>query len=183
MNQLTYQRKLMGQYIRDILITVLIAVVIFLGLQFTIGAFEVYGTSMVPNILPSDYIMADKVTYHFRNPQRGEVIILNSPQQSQKDLIKRVIGLPGDTIEIKNNTLYINGIAINEPYIKEPIKYTYGKQVVPADSYFVLGDNRNVSADSHSGWFLNKDNIIGRAMLIYWPFSRIRIIQQYHLNV
>jgi signal peptidase I len=169
----------MWQYIRDILITVVIAVVIFLGLQLTIGAFEVFGTSMVPNILPSDYILADKVSYHFRNPERGEIIILNSPQQSEKDLIKRVIGLPGDTVEIKGKRVYINDVAINEPYLNEPIKYDYAKQVVPENSYFVLGDNRNVSADSHSGWFLTKDDIIGKAMVVYWPVSRMKIVEHY----
>lgn len=172
----------MGQYIRDILITIVIAVVVFLGLRLTIGTFEVYGTSMVPNIYPSDYILADKVSYHFRGPERGEVIILNSPQQSEKDLIKRVIGLPGDTVEIKDNKVSINGVIINEPYIKEPIKYDYAKHTIPLDSYFVLGDNRNISADSHSGWFLTSDDIIGRAMVIYWPFSRMSIIEHYDYN-
>jgi signal peptidase I len=170
----------MWQYVRDILITIVIAVVVFFGLQITVGAFEVYGTSMVPNILPADYILADKVSYNFRVPERGEVIILNSPQQQEKDLIKRVIGLPGETVEIKDSKVYINGTAINEPYIKEPVKYTFGKQQVPADSYFVLGDNRNVSADSHTGWFLAKKDIIGRAMIIYWPPNRIHIISHYN---
>ena len=173
----------MWQYVRDILITILIAVVIFLGLQLTVGAFEVYGTSMTPNILPSDYVLADKVSYHFRQPERGEVIILNSPQQSEKDLIKRIIGLPGDTVEIKDNQVFINDVSLNEPYINEPIKYDYAKHLVPQDSYFVLGDNRNVSADSHSGWFLSKDNIIGRAIIIYWPFQRMKIVQHYDLNI
>jgi signal peptidase I len=173
----------MRQYIRDILITIVIAVVIFLGLRFTIGTFEVYGTSMVPNILPSDWIMADKVSYHFREPERGEVIILNSPQQAEKDLIKRIIGLPGDTVEIKDSKVFINDVAINEPYIKEPMNSDYGKHTIPPDSYFVLGDNRNISADSRTGWFLPRDDIIGRAMIIYWPFSRMKVIEHYEYNI
>ena len=170
----------MWQYIRDILITIAIAVVVFFGLQITVGAFEVYGTSMVPNILPADYILVDKVSYNFREPERGEVIILNSPQQQEKDLIKRVIALPGDTVEIKYDRVYINGEAINEPYIKEPTKYKYNAQQVPPDSYFVLGDNRNISSDSHSGWFLSKKDIIGKAMIVYWPPSRINIVEHYN---
>lgn len=173
----------MGKNIRDIIITILIAVAVFFILQTTIGAFKVYGTSMLPNIYPADYVLVDKISYKFRQPERGEVIVLRSPQQYEKDLIKRVIAVSGDTIEIKNGKVYINDTAINEPYIKEEPKYSYPRQFVPEESYFVLGDNRNISADSHSGWLLTKKDVVGKAIIIYWPFDRMEIIKHYDLDL
>lgn len=167
----------MGKFIRDILVTILIAVIVFFGLQTTVGAFKVYGTSMLPSIKPADYILVDKVSYHFRSPKRGEIIVLRSPQGQNADLIKRIIAIPGDTVEINDGKVYINDIAINEPYIKEAPKYKYPRVQIPEDYYFVLGDNRNVSADSHTGWLLNRKDIVGRALLIYWPPQRMEIVQ------
>src|SRR4030042_3418389 len=163
----------MWKYIRDLVITVVIAVVIFFALQMLVGAFKVYGTSSYPNIQPGDYVLLDKWSYRFRDPQRGEMIILRSPDNSSADLIKRVIGLPGETVEVRDSWVYINDKPLQEGYTREKPRYTYPRQTVPENSYFVLGDNRNVAVDSHSGWFLARENVMGKAWLIYWPTSRM----------
>jgi signal peptidase I len=172
----------MLKYLRDLLITILIAAGIFFILQVTVGAIKIYGTSSFPNIQPEDYILMEKVTYAFRDPQRGEMIILHAPYNETQDLIKRVIGIPGDTVKIENKKVYVNGKALYEPYISDPPRYEMQEQTLPPGQYFVLGDNRNVAVDSHSGWLVNRSEVVGRAWFIYWPVSRIQMVPNYNLN-
>lgn len=169
----------MSKYIRDIIITVLAAVAIFFILQTTIGSVKVYGVSMLPGIQHGEYIMVDKAAYFFQNPKRGEVIVFHSPRSLGADLIKRVIALPGDTVEIKDGKVYVNKTPLVEPYINEYPNYKYSQVQVPEDNYFVLGDNRNNSADSHTGWFLPQGNIIGKAWISYWPPPGWMFIKHY----
>ncbi|HAV10777.1 MAG TPA: signal peptidase I [Dehalococcoidia bacterium] len=157
------------KYIRDIIVTVIIAIVIFTILQISIGGFKVYGQCMAPNVQHNDYLMLNKIAYYFGEPMRGDVIVFQSPREPQTNLLKRIIGLPGESIEIANGNVYINGIMLNEPYIMEQPRYTYPKEIVPENRYFVLGDNRNNSADSHTGFTVPKENIIGKAWFNYWP--------------
>jgi signal peptidase I len=169
----------MAKYIRDIIITILVALLIFILLQTTIGSFRVYGTSMMPGIKDGEYIMVSKITYIFQPPQRGDIIVFNSPRNPGSDLIKRVIGIPGDTVEIKDNRVFINNNPIAEPYILEKPSYHYPSQQITPGQYFVLGDNRNNSADSHTGWLLPEENIIGKALFSYWPPPNWAIIKHY----
>ena len=171
----------MAKFIRDIIITIFAAVAIFLVLQATIGSFKVYGLSMMPSIKHGDFIMVNKAVYYFQNPQRGEVIVFHSPRTPNTDLVKRVIGLPGDTIEVKNGKVYVNNTPLVEPYILEAPNYRYPLERVPSDQYFVLGDNRNNSADSHTGWFLPRQNIVGKAWVSYWPPPNWMVIRHYPL--
>jgi signal peptidase I len=165
--------------IRDILITIIIASVIFIGLQLTMGTFQVYGQCMLPNINDGDRVMVTKTTYLFNNPDRGDIVVFHSPRDTGSDLIKRVIGLPGDTIEIKNHEVFVNGKPLSEPYLNEAPDYSMPSQRLPLNQYFVLGDNRNNSADSHTGWFLPRENIIGKAWLSYWPPENWGAVQHY----
>jgi signal peptidase I len=169
----------MAKYIRDIIITILVALLIFILLQTTIGSFRVYGTSMMPGIKDGEYIMVAKITYIFQPPQRGDIIVFNSPRNPGNDLIKRVIGIPGDTVEIKDSKVFINHNPITEPYVLEQPSYHYPSEQIPPGQYFVLGDNRNNSADSHTGWLLPKENIIGKALFSYWPPPNWAIIKHY----
>lgn len=173
----------MMKYLRDLIITVLIAAAIFFTLHLTVGAIKIYGTSSYPNIQPGDFILMEKVSYYFRDPQRGEMIILHAPYADNTDLIKRVIGIPGDTVEVHDKKVYVNGEALIEPYIYDPPKYEYPAEKIPAGSYFVLGDNRNVAIDSHSGWLVTRDEIVGRAWIIYWPTSRIQMVPNYNFEL
>lgn len=175
----------MGFKLRQILAIILLAVVIFLLLQGTVQSFRVEGFSMEPSLHggPNNgqYLLVVKAIYWFHPPQRGDVIVLRSLENPNRDLIKRVIALPGETVEVKEGKVYIDGTPLDEPYILEEPDYIYPSRQVPPDSYFVLGDNRNSSNDSHvwaSPW-LPRENIIGKAWISYWPRSEWHLIPNY----
>lgn len=159
----------MKTLLRQVLITVILAVAIFLGLQFTLQSSIVVGSSMEPSFEPGQRIVVNKVVYRFQDPERGDVIIFHPPSNGQIDYIKRVIALPGDAVAVRGGKVYVNGKPLTEPYIADPPDYTMSERQVPSESYFVLGDNRNNSNDSHTGWLLPRQNIIGKAWLSIWP--------------
>jgi signal peptidase I len=165
--------------LREVVITVLIAVAIFALLRLTVQSYTVVMSSMLPNFQEGDCIMVSKVAYRSSAPQRGQVVIFNPPFDSPHPYIKRVIGLPGETVEIKDETVFINGIALVEEYTMEPPNYTMAATQVPEDEYFVLGDNRNNSTDSHTGWTVPRDKIIGKAWFLYWPPGRWGVVRHY----
>ncbi|NEP05840.1 MULTISPECIES: signal peptidase I [Okeania] len=137
--------------------------------------------SMIPTLEVGDRLVVEKVSYYFHPPVRGDIIVFQPPQQLQRygyaknqAFIKRVIGLPGDTIKIENGLVYINDQPLTENYIAEPPEYTLPISIkVPENQYFVMGDNRNNSNDSHVWGFLPKKNIIGRAIIRFWPYQRL----------
>ena len=159
---------------RETLIIIFIAVVLFIGLRLTIQTYVVDGPSMEPNYWTNERILVDKIAYQFHTPQRGDIIIFQPPITSTVPFIKRVIGLPGEIVQIKNGTVYIHKtdgsiIKLQEPYVKEAFTYSYTSSVIPENEYFVLGDNRDISEDSHYGWFASSDKIIGKAWISIWP--------------
>ncbi|MBW4547058.1 MAG: signal peptidase I [Symplocastrum torsivum CPER-KK1] len=136
--------------------------------------------SMLPTLEVGDRLVVEKVSYYFRPPATGEIVVFDPPQQLQiqgyaKDqaFIKRVIGTPGQTVQVQDGKVYINGRSLNENYIAEPPAYQMEPVQVPEDQLFVMGDNRNNSNDSHVWGFLPKQNVIGHACYRFWPFSRI----------
>jgi len=159
----------MRKLVREAGITILAAVVIFLGLQATIQNSVVLGSSMEPNFETGQRLIASKVIYKFEDIERGDVVILRPPTNTDVDYIKRVVGLPGETVEIKNRLVYINGVPLTEPYILDSPRYTMKKLQVPQGHFFVLGDNRNNSNDCHIWGSLPKENIIGKVWLSIWP--------------
>jgi signal peptidase I len=172
--------------LREVGITILIAVAIFALLRLTVQSYTVVMSSMEPNFQDGECIMVSKVCYRSSGPQRGEVIVFDPPFDSLHPFIKRVIGLPGETVEIKDEKVFIDGIPLEEEYIMAPPNYAMPATEVPENEYFVLGDNRNSSNDSHNGWTVPRDNIIGRAWFTYWPPSKWRIVKHYsypELNV
>ena len=164
---------------REVGITVLIAVVVFALLQLTLQSYTVVMSSMEPNFHDGDCIMVNKVSYRSFGPKRGEVIIFAPPFDSPHPFIKRVIGLPGETVEIKDEKVFIDGIPLEEEYVMALPDYTMPAKEIPEDEYFVLGDNRNNSNDSHSGWMVPGDNIIGKAWFTYWPPSKWKVVKHY----
>lgn len=169
--------------LKEILITLIVAILIFACIRITVQSFKVEGISMLPGIKQGEYLIANKLVYHLRDPQRGEVIIFRSPKQPNSDLIKRVIGLPGDEIRIIDGTVYVNETALNEPYVNEAPSYNLPRTIVPEDQYFVLGDNRNHSQDSHVGWTVPRDNVLGKAWITVWPPRLWGTIKHYPLIV
>jgi len=139
-------------------------------------AFQVEQYSMEPTLLPHDRVLVTKFVYRLRDPVRGDVVVLRYPRNTQRNYIKRVVGLPGEKIQIKKGVLYINGERVREVYLSADIFGDYGPLTVPADSVFVLGDNRNNSEDSRAFGPLKKRLIVGQAVLIYWPVPRLRLL-------
>ena len=162
--------------------TIGLSIVLALGIrQFVAEARYIPSGSMKPTLQINDRLVVEKISYRFNLPKRGDIIVFQAPQSAldaagstHKDAyIKRVIGLPGETIEIKNGKVFIEGKALAESYIQAPPTYPWGPRVVPADQYLVLGDNRNSSSDGHIWGFLPKESIIGRAAVRFWPPTRI----------
>ena len=156
-------------WLQDTLETLLLAVILFVVINTLTGRYQVHGQSMEPSLHDGQYVIASKVAYWFHPPERGDVVVLDPPRSSSSvPYIKRIIGLPGDIVEIRDNRVWVNGIALNEPYINAPPQYS-GNWVVDEGEYLVLGDNRNNSSDSHSWGLLPADRIIGKAVFSYWP--------------
>jgi signal peptidase I len=155
--------------LREILLTLFIILLIFVTLRVTVHSYKVYGQSMDPSFHNGQYLLVNKASYHLHSPRRGDVIVFQYPLNPSELYIKRIIGLPGERVEIRNNQVYIDDELLEEPeYI--PSTPNRGSPItVPPDEYFVLGDNRNHSADSRAGWTVPRDNIIGKTWLSYWP--------------
>ncbi|MGH2452381.1 MAG: signal peptidase I [bacterium] len=139
-------------------------------------AFQVEQYSMEPTLLPHDRVLVTKFIYRLRDPVRGDVVVLRYPRNTQRNYIKRVIGLPGEKIQIKKGVLYANGERVSETYLPDDIVGEYGPTTVPEGSVFVLGDNRNNSEDSRAFGPLKQNLIVGQAVLIYWPVPRVRLL-------
>ncbi len=195
---------------RELVETVILAVLIFFAVKAVIQNFRVEGASMTPSLHNQQYLLVNKAIYFrldmdrvhdilpfvpgdngvdrhlFRAPRRGDVIVFRFHLDPSRDFIKRVIGVPGDTVEVKDGTVFINGSPLVEDYINNTPNYTYGPRTVPDAHYFVLGDNRRNSFDSHA-WgsscqpeqqcdFVPEENIIGQAWVTYWPWDDLGLI-------
>ncbi|MFC2004105.1 signal peptidase I [Chloroflexota bacterium] len=174
----------MKAFSRDTLITLLLAVLIFFGLQTTIQNFKVDGPSMNPNFQDGQLLLANKVVYKLHEPERGDVIIFRPPDNLRGDYIKRIIGLPGEVVEIKGGIVYIHkgdgeAFPLDEPYITARAKFPFEGDKIPENEYFVLGDNRNNSSDSRQGWTLPRQNIIGKAWFSIWPTEKWGLAANY----
>lgn len=163
----------------DILETLVLAVVLYFGINAVSARVRVDGFSMRPTLQDGEYILVNKLAYKFSEPVRGDIVVFVFPVNPEEDLIKRIIGVPGDTITIQDGMLTVNGVVVDEPYINAPPAYN-GTWQVPKGELFVLGDNRNDSRDSHQWGLLPIENVIGRAVLIYWPPEEWQVIR--HIN-
>ena len=175
-------RYFMKEWIEPIIIAVILALIIR---AFIVQAFKIPTGSMRPTLIEGDRILVSKFIYKFKEPERGDVIVFRSPEDKKKDFIKRLVGLPGEQLEISNGTILINNRATSkDSVIRERYYYNRGDfgregQVleIPADTYFALGDNSISSRDSRYWGFLPRKYLIGKAFLIYWPPRRIRLIK------
>jgi len=145
---------------------------------FLFAIFMVEGQSMFPTLHDTERLVVNKIVYEMHEPERGDIIVFEYPQDREKDFVKRVIGVPGDKIEIKDYKVFRNGEPIEEPYISEPTAPTNITYTVPDGTVFVLGDNRPHSKDSRypEVGYVPYDLIIGRAELVWWPLSAFRLL-------
>lgn len=159
--------------LREIVETLVITVVVALLLRhFVLTVNQIQGQSMEPTLYTNERVITLKFLYWFHPPRRGDIIVLKNPYPEGKDdFIKRVIGLPGDTVELRGGQVFVNGKSLPEPYINKD-DYNMGPRLVPPNSVFVLGDNRPKSVDSRWFGFVPLKNVDGRAVLLYWPLSQ-----------
>jgi len=187
------KKSVIRDWVESIIIAFLLALVIR---TFLVQAFKIPTGSMRMTLIEGDLILVNKFIYGakipftnlrlpaLRLPKRGDVIVFIYPEDKSKDFIKRLVGLPGDLVEIKGGSIYINDKPIAEEIFNQIYYYNRGQlalpgqmMVVPADSYFVLGDNSATSKDSRYWGFVPKNNLLGKAIIIYWPLHRIKLIK------
>lgn len=178
-----------GVYFMDTLETIVVALAIFvICYLFLFQVHEIKGASMDPNFHDSERILTDKITYRLRKPARGEVIIFRAPKDRELDYVKRIIGLPGEKIMINGGSIYLNDQKLKETYLPEKITNSGAflklnqDFLIPEDEYVVLGDNRNHSSDSREWGTVNKDDIIGKVLLRFWPATNFSFISKTKYN-
>ena len=183
-------RLTLGKIIRELLLTAAVTFTVFLAIHSSIENFRVDGCSTFPTLVDGQFLIANKLLYArlsrgdtdhtplfaFHPPRRGDVIIMVFPKDLTRDVVKRVIGLPGDVIEIDSGTVIRNGEPLDEPYVVHRDARTFDVVEVAANSYYVLGDNRLVSSDSRHWGFVTNEHIIGRIWYSYWPTDRIEFL-------
>lgn len=166
-----------SQLAREIVEILALTLLIFLIVRFVVQSYYVDGASMEPGLHTGQFVMVNKTAYLFSEPQRGDVIVFHNPQNTSQDYIKRVIGLPGDTIDVDYQRVFVNGKELNETsYISTPFNHQGDHWVVPSGKFFVMGDNRPVSDDSRTWGYVPKDLIVGKAAIVFWPLSDIHFI-------
>jgi signal peptidase I len=163
-------------FIIDALETIFLALILFLGINAVSDRVRVENISMQPTLYAGEFVLVNKLAYKFGPPHYGDVIIFPYPRDPQEKYIKRVIGLSGDEIRISGGKVYVNNQPLNESYLSAPPAYS-GTWNVPKDNIFVLGDNRNQSSDSHVWGFVALDQVVGKALVVYWPLSKIQVLE------
>jgi signal peptidase I len=190
------QQRRGRRFFREVIETVIAAAVLFFIVQAMIQSYQVEGPSMEPSVHNNELLLVNKAIYFkvarttvdrflpfidlqgdgnlypFHPPERGEIVVLRGPDGSTRDFIKRIVAGPGDTLEIRRGSLFVNGRAVDEPYVSQlDLSTTTGPTVIPPGQYYVLGDNRPVSRDSRAWGPITEDMIIGKAWFAYWPFE------------
>ncbi len=167
----------MGQTVRELVETILPAVLIALLIHlFLAQATRVEGYSMEPTLFGHQRLVIEKLSYRFHSPERGDIVVLRAPGYGQEMLIKRVIGLPGDQIRVQDGEVYVNNVPLDEPYLKSSTRGQVSQTLVPEDSVFVMGDNRNNSNDSRAFGPVLFEDIVGRAWVRYWPVTDVGMV-------
>jgi signal peptidase I len=170
-----------ARLLREALEVAIVTLLLFILVHLVVQNYYVNGPSMRPTLHTSEYILVDKAQYLFSKPQRGDVIVFEYPLDTSLDYVKRVIGIPGDTVSVQGNgQVTVDGVAIKEPYVKDlDNPYEPATWVLKSNQYFVLGDNRGDSSDSRDWGPVPSQDIIGKAVLVYWPFSDAHMLRNW----
>jgi signal peptidase I len=163
--------------------TIILAAVLFVVINTFTARIRVDGPSMEPSFYHNDHVIVNRWAYKLGDIERGDVVVFPFPHLPDEDFIKRVIGLPGDKIEVFNGIVYVNDYPIEEPYVMASPTRDYMERFVPEGMVFVMGDNRNNSSDSREWGFLSIDDIIGKAIFVYWPITGFGVVEHYDVIV
>ena len=176
------KKNSLTEFLAEAAKTILLALILYFAISAVTDRVRVENISMQPTLNEGELLVVSKLAYRFGEPHRGDIIVFHHNRQPPEDYIKRVIGLPGDQVRVEGGLVYVNDIPLKEPYIANPPGYE-GSWLVEADKLFVLGDNRNRSSDSHVWGFVPMSDVVGRAVVIYWPPNRIRALSHQDLLV
>jgi len=179
------QPSMTWMMLRELIETIVLSLVIFLLIRQVVQNYRIESHSMEPNFYEGQFILVNKLAYRLGSPERGDVLVFHNPNNVDEDYIKRVIGLPGDNLDIHDGTVFINGKPLVEEYPINEIPHSappYGPVVIEPDHLFVMGDNRPQSQDSRSFGQLSEDLIVGKAWVRVWPFDKFGIIPHYDLE-
>ena len=165
------------EFVESIVVAIILAVFIIV---FVVQGFFIPSGSMRMTLLEGDRILVNKFLYRFGDPINGDVIVFKFPPDPDRTFIKRIIAHGGQTVEVRENKLFVNGDLVEEPYLNETEQMDFGPVKVPESSYFVMGDNRNASDDSRYWGFVPRENILGKAFVIYFPIKRVGLLNDYH---
>jgi len=160
----------------EILQTLLLAVLLYFAIDAVFARVRVVNISMQPTFVEGDVLLVNKLAYKLGKFHTGDVVIFHNPSDLEEDYIKRLIGKPGDIVRVEGGVVFVNNIPLAEDYIADPPYYS-GEWLVPQGSVFVLGDNRNQSSDSHSWGYVPLEDLVGKALVVYWPLDAVKIIK------
>jgi signal peptidase I len=160
--------------------TIVLALVLYFMIDSVLARVRVENISMEPTLQPEEFVLVNKLAYRLGDVSYGDVVIFHYPLNPNEDYIKRVIGLPGDVVTVQGGQVNVNGTVLDEPYIMAAPLYS-NTWTVPEGQIFVLGDNRNSSSDSHNWGFVPMENLVGKALLVYWPLDQVKLLS--HPNV
>jgi signal peptidase I len=175
------QPSMSWMLLRELAETVVLSLVIFLLIRMVVQNYRIESHSMEPNFFEGQFILVNKLAYRLGMPSRGDVVVFHNPTNTEEDYIKRIIGLPGDTVEIRDQLVYINGEPLDEEYDMNPLipGTYYGPTVIEPNHLFVMGDNRPNSKDSRSFGPLSEDLIVGKAWLRVWPPTTVGLVSHH----
>ena len=160
----------------EILQTLLLAVLLYFAIDAVFARVRVVNISMQPTFVEGDVLLVNKLAYKLGKFHTGDVVIFHNPNDLEEDYIKRLIGKPGDVVRVEGGIVFVNDIPLEEDYIADPPYYS-GEWMVPQGSVFVLGDNRNQSSDSHSWGYVPLEDLVGKALVVYWPLDAVKVIK------
>lgn len=169
------------RFFLDLLETLILSALLFAGINAVSARIRVDGYSMEPTLHGGEFVFVNRLAYKFGEPKVGDVVVFHYPRDPEQEYIKRVIGLPGDTVRIERGQVYVNDQLLSEPYIAAMPTY-HGAWAVPDGAVFVLGDNRNNSSDSHDWGAVDMQYVIGKALFVYWPFEEWGIISHHDMS-
>lgn len=173
-----------NSFLRELVETIVLALLLFLVIRQVVQNYRIESHSMEPNFYEGQFVLVNKLAYRLGEPRRGEVVVFHNPDNTAQDYIKRIIGLPGDSIEVIGDSILINGQELAQPYehnLNTEGSY-FGPLVVPEDTIFVMGDNRPRSSDSRAIGPIDQDLVVGKAWLRIWPFNKFGLVQHYQLE-